>query len=152
MILSTFAAQPYSHVTKQHGESTTQLETTTFSTLPSSTSFIALRRHSNFSFKASYFFFPSSLSLNFSPSLVAGTSFFPSNSFSCHIAYSSMASTFLFLQFFKKLRTLSSFLAFSCDIIPKIGQLISTLGGMVAKPFNKLTFVVGILDLLVHTF
>ena len=54
--------------------------------------------------------------------------------------------TFL-LQVFKKLRTLHSFLAFSHDIIPKTGQLISALSGVVVKPFSKLTFVLGILDL-----
>ncbi|KAK2997832.1 hypothetical protein RJ639_025110 [Escallonia herrerae] len=81
MILSMLAVHPYSPVTKQHGESTTRSDTTTFSTLSPSTSLITLQRPSNFSFRASCFFFSSSLSSSFRPSLVAETNFLPSKSF-----------------------------------------------------------------------
>uniref|UniRef100_A0A0E0ETB8 Secreted protein n=1 Tax=Oryza meridionalis TaxID=40149 RepID=A0A0E0ETB8_9ORYZ len=82
MILSMLAVQPYSPVTRQQGESTTRSETTTFSTLSPSTSLITLHRPSNFSLSSSCRFFSSSLSSSFRPSLVAETSFLPSNSLS----------------------------------------------------------------------
>merc|ERR1719502_355952 len=44
MMRSMLADQPYSPVTRTHGESTTRLETTTFSTLSSRTSFMSLHR------------------------------------------------------------------------------------------------------------
>ncbi|RID45918.1 hypothetical protein BRARA_I02612 [Brassica rapa] len=83
MILSMFAVHPYSPVTRQHGESTTRSETITFSTLSPRTSLITLQSPSNFSFSSSFFFFSSSDSSSFRPSLIAETSFFPSNSLSC---------------------------------------------------------------------
>ncbi|KVE05414.1 hypothetical protein Ccrd_024082 [Cynara cardunculus var. scolymus] len=93
MIRSMFAVHPYSPVTRQHGESTTRSDTTTFSTLSPNTSLITLHRPSNFSFKDSCFLFSSSVSSSFRPSLVAETSFFPSNSFNWPTEYSSIAST-----------------------------------------------------------
>ncbi|GAV59646.1 hypothetical protein CFOL_v3_03177 [Cephalotus follicularis] len=82
MILSMLAVHPYSPVTKQQGESTTRSETTTFSILSPNTSLITLQRPSNWAFNSSAFFFSSSVSSSFRPSLVADTSFLPSNSLS----------------------------------------------------------------------
>merc|ERR1712187_135770 len=44
MIRSMFAVQPYSPVTRTQGESARRLETTTFSTLSSNTSFMSLHK------------------------------------------------------------------------------------------------------------
>merc|ERR1719218_249442 len=43
MMRSIFAVHPYSPVTRQHGDSTMRLETMTFSTLLSRTSFMSLQ-------------------------------------------------------------------------------------------------------------
>merc|ERR1719163_1731399 len=56
MICSMRAVQPYSPVTRQHGEDSRRLETTTFSTLLSSTSLISLQRPSVLAFSSSHFF------------------------------------------------------------------------------------------------
>merc|ERR550537_73748 len=73
MMRSIFAVHPYSPVTRQHGDSTMRLETMTFSTLLSRTSFMSLQ----------------------SPSVLAFSSsmcFLPSYSLSCCTQYSSMGS------------------------------------------------------------
>merc|ERR1719274_343376 len=62
MMRSIFAVHPYSPVTRQHGDSTMRLETMTFSTLLSRTSFMSQM------------------------------SFLPSYSLSCCTQYSSMGS------------------------------------------------------------
>merc|ERR1719243_392243 len=66
MMRSMFADQPYSPVTRTHGESARRVETTTLSTLSSRTSFIS-----------------SSVSSILRPSFVAERSFLPSYSLSC---------------------------------------------------------------------
>jgi len=86
------ADHPNSPVTSTHGESTTRLETTTFSTLSPKVSLICLVRVSLAFFSSSAFFFSSSLSSSSSPSLVTLMSFLPSNSLSCCTAYSSIGS------------------------------------------------------------
>merc|ERR1711998_100396 len=83
MICSMRAVQPYSPVTRQQGDDSRRLETTTLSTLVSSTSLMSLHRPSVLAFS-------SSESLSLSPSLVEQSSFLPSNSFSCCTAYSSI--------------------------------------------------------------
>merc|ERR1712057_20285 len=93
MMRSMLADQPYSPVTSTHGESTTRLETTTFSTLSSRTSFISLQRPADAALASSNAFFSSSSSPRSMPSFVAHTSFLPSYSFSCWTQYSSMGST-----------------------------------------------------------
>merc|ERR1719488_363546 len=92
MMRSMLADQPYSPVTSTQGESTMRLETTTFSTLSSSTSFMSLQRPSVAALASSNAFFSSSVSPNLRPSLVAHNSFLPSYSLSCCTAYSSMGS------------------------------------------------------------
>merc|ERR1712107_423835 len=57
------AVQPYWEVTMQHGEETSRLLTTTFSTFLSKMSFITLHRGSNLALSASFFFFSSSSSV-----------------------------------------------------------------------------------------
>merc|ERR1719152_78198 len=85
MMRSMFADQPYSPVTRTHGESARRVETTTLSTLSSRTSFMSLQR-------------PSVAALAYSvssilrPSFVAERSFLPSYSLSCWTQYSSMGS------------------------------------------------------------
>mmetsp|Transcript_10040 Transcript_10040/g.27487 ORF Transcript_10040/g.27487 Transcript_10040/m.27487 type:complete len:206 (+) Transcript_10040:131-748(+) len=93
MIRSMLADHPYSPVTRTHGESARRLDTTTFSTLSSRTSFMSLHRDSVLALAASNACFSSSSSARSSPSLVAERSFLPSNSFSCCTAYSSIGST-----------------------------------------------------------
>mmetsp|Transcript_17354 Transcript_17354/g.40284 ORF Transcript_17354/g.40284 Transcript_17354/m.40284 type:complete len:206 (+) Transcript_17354:222-839(+) len=93
MIRSMLADHPNSPVTSTQGESARRLETTTFSTFSSKTSFMSLQRPSVFVFASSKAFFSSSSSAMSSPSFVALISFFPSNSFNCWTAYSSMGST-----------------------------------------------------------
>merc|ERR1719498_1983513 len=88
MMRSMFAVHPYSPVTRQHGDSTMRLDTMTFSTLVSRTSFMSLQRPSVLAFSSSNFFF-SSVSLSCRPSLVAQMSFLPSYSLSCWTQYSS---------------------------------------------------------------
>mmetsp|Transcript_33272 Transcript_33272/g.93314 ORF Transcript_33272/g.93314 Transcript_33272/m.93314 type:complete len:233 (-) Transcript_33272:1428-2126(-) len=92
MMRSMLALQPYSPVTRQHGESTMRSLTTTFSTLSPRMSFIRRQRLSNCALISSFFFCSSSVSSSLRPSLVQHTSFFPSYSFSCCTAYSSMGS------------------------------------------------------------
>merc|ERR1719218_556609 len=82
MMRSIFAVHPYSPVTRQHGDSTMRLETMTFSTLLSRTSFMSLQSPSVLAFSSS----------NCRPSLVAQMSFLPSYSLSCCTQYSSMGS------------------------------------------------------------
>ena len=53
MMRSMLAVQPYSPVTRQHGDSTMRLETMTFSTLSSRTSFMSLQRPSDLAFSSS---------------------------------------------------------------------------------------------------
>ena len=93
MMRSMFADHPYSPVTSAHGELTSCCDTYTFSTLSPSVSLIVLHRPSNSFFTSSNFFFSSSSCSRFRPSFVTHTSFFPSYSFSCCIAYSSIGST-----------------------------------------------------------
>merc|ERR1711998_622501 len=83
MICSMRAVQPYSPVTRQQGDDSRRLETTTLSTLVSSTSLMSLHRPSVLAFSSSNFFLSSSESLSLSPSLVEQSSFLPSNFFSC---------------------------------------------------------------------
>merc|ERR1711871_1706693 len=91
MMRSMPAVQPYSPVTRQHGESTTRCEQTTFSHLSPSTSFMTLHRSSKAALVSSQAFFSSSVSSISRPSLVQQTSFLPSCSLSCWVAYSSIA-------------------------------------------------------------
>mmetsp|Transcript_24363 Transcript_24363/g.67406 ORF Transcript_24363/g.67406 Transcript_24363/m.67406 type:complete len:212 (-) Transcript_24363:1602-2237(-) len=93
IIRSMLADHPYSPVTKTQGESARRLETTTFSTLSPNTSFMSLHSGSVLVLASSKAFFSSSSSARSSPSLEAERSFFPSNSFNCCTAYSSMGST-----------------------------------------------------------
>merc|ERR1719327_591408 len=79
MMRSMFADQPYSPVTRTHGESARRVDTTTLSTLSSKTSFMSLHR-------------PSVAALASSTSFVADRSFLPSYSLSCWTQYSSMGS------------------------------------------------------------
>mmetsp|Transcript_10941 Transcript_10941/g.20606 ORF Transcript_10941/g.20606 Transcript_10941/m.20606 type:complete len:233 (-) Transcript_10941:414-1112(-) len=90
---SMFADHPYSPVTSTHGESTIRSDTSTFSTLSPRMSFMTRHRDSNCALISSFSFFSSSVSSNCNPSLVQDTSFFPSYSFSCCTAYSSIGST-----------------------------------------------------------
>merc|ERR1712070_986493 len=76
MICSMRAVQPYSPVTRQHGEFSRRLDTTTLSTFVSRTSLMSLHR-------PSVLFFSSSVSLSLRPSLVEQRSFLPSYSLSC---------------------------------------------------------------------
>merc|ERR1711865_191453 len=92
MIRSMLADHPYSDVVRTHGESAIRELMTTFSTLSPSTSFMSFVRGSNSAFNSSSFFFSSSSSRS-RPSLVVDFNFFPSNSFNCWTAYSSMGST-----------------------------------------------------------
>merc|ERR1719152_6878 len=89
MMRSMFADQPYSPVTRTHGESARRVETTTLSTLSSKTSFMSLQRPSVAALASSSSFFSSI----FKPSLVADNNFLPSYSLSCWTQYSSMGST-----------------------------------------------------------
>merc|ERR1712225_227467 len=73
MMRSMLADQPYSPVTRQHGESTMRCDTTTFSTLSSSTSLMSLQSDSVLAFSSSNAFFSSSVSSIVMPSLVAET-------------------------------------------------------------------------------
>mmetsp|Transcript_15252 Transcript_15252/g.32750 ORF Transcript_15252/g.32750 Transcript_15252/m.32750 type:complete len:206 (-) Transcript_15252:1253-1870(-) len=93
MMRSMFADQPYSPVTRMHGESDKRSETTTFSTFSPRMSFMIVHRLSNDAFSSSRFFFSSSVSSISIPSFEQHTSFFPSYSFSCCTQYSSMGST-----------------------------------------------------------
>merc|ERR1711997_1071118 len=92
MMRSMLADQPYSEVVNTHGESANRSLTTTFSVLSPRTSFMSLVRGSNSALSSSSFFFSSSSAMS-RPSFVVDFSFFPSNSFSCCTAYSSMGST-----------------------------------------------------------
>merc|ERR1719327_1336239 len=92
MMRSMFADQPYSPVTRTHGESARRVDTTTLSTLSSSTSFMSLQRPSVAALASSSSFFYSSVSSILRPSLVALSSFLPSYSLSCWTQYSSMGS------------------------------------------------------------
>merc|ERR1719261_1404548 len=60
MMRSMFADQPYSPVTRTHGESARRVETTTLSTLSSRTSFMSLQRPSVAALASSSSFFSSS--------------------------------------------------------------------------------------------
>merc|ERR1711871_1937242 len=91
MMRSMPAVQPYSPVTRQHGESTTRCEQTTFSHLSPSTSFMTLHRSSKAALVSSQAAFSSSVSSISRPSFVQQTSFLPSYSLSCWVAYSSIA-------------------------------------------------------------
>merc|ERR1712182_182849 len=62
MMRSMLADQPYSPVTRTHGESARRAETTTLSTLSSSTSFISLQSPSVAALASSNSFFSSSVS------------------------------------------------------------------------------------------
>merc|ERR1711985_77295 len=84
MMRSMLADQPYSPVTRQQGEEERRSETTTFSALSPSTSFMSLQR-----FSQAAFFFSSSFFSRLRPSLVTATSFLPSYSLSCCTQYSS---------------------------------------------------------------
>merc|ERR1719502_1564081 len=64
MICSMRAVQPYSPVTRQHGEFSRRLDTTTLSTFVSRTSLMSLHRPSVLAFSSSNFFFSSSESLS----------------------------------------------------------------------------------------
>merc|ERR1719160_1671289 len=92
MMRSMFADQPYSPVTRTHGESARRVDTTTLSTLSSRTSFMSLQRPSVAALASSSSFFSSSVSSILRPSLVAERSFLPSYSLSCWTQYSSMGS------------------------------------------------------------
>merc|ERR1712051_883202 len=92
MMRSMFADQPYSEAVSTQGESAMRELIKTFSTLSPSTSFMSFVKGSNSAFSSSSFFFSSSSSIS-RPSLVVDLSFFPSNSFSCCTAYSSIGST-----------------------------------------------------------
>jgi len=81
MILSILADQPYSPVTKTHGDSLILYPTTTFSTLSPKTSLINLQRGSYEAFYSSNFFLASSSFSSSIPSLVQFLSFLPSYSF-----------------------------------------------------------------------
>mmetsp|Transcript_22045 Transcript_22045/g.77281 ORF Transcript_22045/g.77281 Transcript_22045/m.77281 type:complete len:238 (-) Transcript_22045:1478-2191(-) len=93
MMRSMLADQPYSPVTRQHGDSSRRADTITFSTLSPSTSLITLHRPSVLAVASSSAFFSSSDSSILRPSLVAEMSFLPSYSLSCCTAYSSIGST-----------------------------------------------------------
>merc|ERR1719453_392765 len=90
MMRSMLADQPYSPVTSTQGESTMRLDTTTFSTLSSSTSFMSLQRPLVAALASSNAFFSSSVSSSLRPSLVAQMSFLPSYSLSCCFDYMSV--------------------------------------------------------------
>merc|ERR1712216_764617 len=77
------ADQPYSPVTRQHGEVESLSDTTTFSALSPSTSFMSLQRFSQAAFFSSNSFFSSSVFSSSRPSLVTAASFLPSYSLSC---------------------------------------------------------------------
>lgn len=77
------ADQPYSPVTRTHGDASILYPTKTFSTLSPKTSLINLQRGSKEAFYSSNFFLASSLSSNSIPSLVQFFNFFPSYSFNC---------------------------------------------------------------------
>merc|ERR1712166_20803 len=83
IIRSMLAVHPYSPVTSTHGESTIRLDTTTFSTLSSKTSFINLHNPSVLAFSSSNNFFSSSVSSMAKPSLEAQINFLSSYSFNC---------------------------------------------------------------------
>jgi len=83
MILSIFADQPYSPVTKTHGDSEILVPTKTFSTLSPKTSLINLHNGSYDAFCSSNFFFSSSESSKSRPSFVQFFNFLPSKSFNC---------------------------------------------------------------------
>jgi len=83
IILSILADQPYSPVTKTHGESAILVPTYTFSTLSPKTSLINLHNGSYAAFYSSIFFFSSSVSSKSKPSLVQFFNFLPSKSFNC---------------------------------------------------------------------
>merc|ERR1719313_486382 len=72
------ADQPYSEVTRTHGDSSILVPRTTFSTLSPRMSFISLQRDSNLAFSSSLFFFSSSVSSMSRPSLVTDLSFLSS--------------------------------------------------------------------------
>jgi len=82
MILSILADQPYSPVTKTHGESEILVPTKTFSILSAKTSLTNLHNGSNDAFYSSNFFFSSSVSSKSRPSFVQFFNFFPSKSLS----------------------------------------------------------------------
>merc|ERR1712054_40695 len=92
MIRSMLADQPYSPVTRQHGEVVRRSEHTTFSALSPSTSLISLHRFSQAAFFSSHSFFSSSDFSILRPSLVMLRIFLPSYSLSCWMAYSSIGS------------------------------------------------------------
>merc|ERR1719263_694618 len=92
MMRSMFADQPYSPVTRTHGESAKRVETTTLSTLSSRTSFMSLHKPSVAALASSSSFSSSSVSSIFKPSFVADNNFLPSYSLSCWTQYSSMGS------------------------------------------------------------
>merc|ERR1712146_487704 len=92
MIRSMLADQPYSPVTRQHGELVRRSDTTTFSALSPSTSLMSLQRFSQAAFFSSHSFFSSSDFSMFKPSLVMLRIFLPAYSLSCWMAYSSMGS------------------------------------------------------------
>jgi len=81
MILSIFDDQPYSPVTKTHGESVILVPTKTFSILSPKTSLINLHNGSYEAFYSSNLFFSSSVSSKSKPSLVQFFNFLPSKSF-----------------------------------------------------------------------
>jgi hypothetical protein len=87
-----FDDQPNWPVVRTAGDSAMRFETTTFSTLSPSVSFITLVRSSNCLDSSSRCFFSSSVSSSSIPSLEMHTSFLPSYSLSCWIAYSSIGS------------------------------------------------------------
>mmetsp|Transcript_6496 Transcript_6496/g.8751 ORF Transcript_6496/g.8751 Transcript_6496/m.8751 type:complete len:210 (-) Transcript_6496:476-1105(-) len=93
MMRSMLADQPYSPVTRQHGDSARRADTTTFSTLSPSTSFMRTHSASVAALASSNAFFSSSVSSIARPSFVAQMSFLPSYSLSCWTAYSSIGST-----------------------------------------------------------
>merc|ERR1712182_116624 len=80
MMRSMLADQPYSPVTRQQGEEERRSETTTFSALSPSTSFMSLHRFSHAAFFSSHSFFSSSDFSMLRPSLVMLRIFLPSYS------------------------------------------------------------------------
>merc|ERR1712070_1182447 len=93
MMRSMLAVQPYSPVTRTHGDSVTRSLMTTFSTLSPRISFMSLESGSKSAQSSSHAFLSSSDSSNLRPSLVTETSFLPSYSLSCCTQYSSIGST-----------------------------------------------------------
>merc|ERR1712038_1962665 len=149
IIRSMLADQPYSPVTRQHGESARRLDTTTFSTLSSRTSFMSLQSPSLLALASSKAFFSSSSSSMSSPSLVALRSFFPSNSFNWvnHVKY----FVSLLLEPLEEWRSLNRTLRFTSNVVNsrllivhasnviiERSHLFSALGGMVTQQFGNL--------------